>query len=85
MTLDVVEKAAAEDPADKQKANYIVHLQYCKAKYIRVDNTPENAEYLGYIDGRKLYPDFRWTGFEEFVKGLLAGKGRRPYPHVKVQ
>ncbi|KAI9172255.1 isoflavone reductase family protein [Paramyrothecium foliicola] len=58
--------------------------EYSVAKYIRKDNTPENAEYLGYISGRSLYPDFEFISFDQFVDDLMAGAIERPYPHLQL-
>ena len=58
-------------------------MQYHHSKYIRADNTIENAKYLGYLNARELYPDFKPISFEQFVKDLLAGTARKPYPHLK--
>lgn len=51
---------------------------------MRTDNTPENAEYLGYIDARKLLPDFKYKTFAEFLDDLMAGSVSRPYEGVVV-
>ncbi|UPK95957.1 hypothetical protein LCI18_006892 [Fusarium solani-melongenae] len=40
---------------------------------IRGDNTPEYSKYLGYLDGKELYPDFEYTKFEDYVKAALDG------------
>lgn len=48
-------------------------LQYTHSKHIRGDNTMENAKYLGYLDARELYPDFKPITFEECVKETIAG------------
>jgi hypothetical protein len=40
---------------------------------IRGDNTPEHAAYLGYLDAKALYPDFKATTIDEFVIGLVEG------------
>lgn len=40
---------------------------------IRGDNTPEYAGYLGYLDGKELYPDFEYVKFEDYVKAALNG------------
>lgn len=53
--------------------------EYKLSKYIRRDNTQENAIYLGYLDARDLYPDFRPITFEQCFKEILEGKGSRPY------
>jgi len=46
---------------------------------MRRDNTPENAKYLGYIDARELYPDFKPISFSNFVDELLAGNAKKLY------
>jgi hypothetical protein len=53
--------------------------QYAYSKYVRKDNTPEYAKYLGYLDARELYPDLTPKTFREFVVDLLNGKVVRPY------
>lgn len=55
--------------------------QYKYSKYIRGDNSPEMAKYLGYLDAGELYPDFKPIKFREYLKELLDGKARKPYPH----
>ncbi|KAI1502187.1 NAD(P)-binding protein [Biscogniauxia marginata] len=77
-------EAAAEAGSTDLGARYkLILSQYANVKYVRGDNTPENAEYLGYIDGNALYPDFKFTKFEDFVDELLAGKVTRPYADMK--
>jgi hypothetical protein len=34
---------------------------------------PEYAKYLGYLDAKELYPDFKSISFEEYVQELLSG------------
>lgn len=75
---------------EKAKAAYASHPnytnvramygpQYATSKYIRGDNTLENAQYLGYLDATTLYPDFRPITFAEVVAEVLAGTAKRPY------
>ncbi|KAJ7728015.1 hypothetical protein DFH07DRAFT_851450 [Mycena maculata] len=52
---------------------------YKYSKYVRGDNTPEHAQYLGYLDARELYPEFKPRSFTDFVGELLAGKVQKPY------
>lgn len=40
---------------------------------IRGDNQPSYAKYLGYLDAKELYPDFKPIAFDDYVKELLAG------------
>ncbi|GIK05307.1 hypothetical protein Aspvir_009413 [Aspergillus viridinutans] len=46
---------------------------------IRGDNTPEYAEYLGYLSGKDVYPDFKFTKLEEFIQEVLEGKAKGIY------
>ncbi|KAJ7501031.1 hypothetical protein B0H11DRAFT_1908344 [Mycena galericulata] len=52
---------------------------YDYSKYVRGDNTPAYATYLGYLDARELYPDFQPRRFREFIVELLDGKVEKPY------
>lgn len=53
--------------------------EYEFSKYVRVDNRAVYARYLGYLDARELYPDFKPRTFGEFVRDLMDGKVKRPY------
>jgi len=66
-------------PTDMMTQINLWVLEYQTSKYFRADNTRENALYLGYLDGKELYPDFKGTSFEAFFKETLEGHGRRPY------
>ncbi|KAF2793857.1 NAD(P)-binding protein [Melanomma pulvis-pyrius CBS 109.77] len=72
-------EAVEKDPTDYMKAAGKSQAEYIVSKYLRRDNTPEVARYLGYLDARELYPDFEPVRFEAFVGELLEGKGTRPY------
>ncbi|KAJ7110618.1 hypothetical protein C8R44DRAFT_569131, partial [Mycena epipterygia] len=52
---------------------------YNYSKYVRGDNTPAHAAYLGYLDARELYPAFQPRRFRDFVGELLDGRAERPY------
>lgn len=54
-------------------------VEYDFSKYVRQDNSPTYAEYLGYLSSRDLYPDFTPISFRDFSRELLAGKGRKVY------
>jgi hypothetical protein len=58
-----------------------VLADYDYSKYVRADNTPAYAKYLGYLDARELYPDFQPITFRDFVGELLGGKLEMPYYH----
>ena len=72
-----------KDPTDFPARIMAYMGQYNYSKSIRRDNTPDNAKYLGYLDARELYPDFKPISFRNFLDELLEGKARKPYPHVE--
>lgn len=57
-------------------------IDYNFSKYIRGDNTPKNAEYLGYLDAKALYPDLKLITFAEYIDELVSGKAKRPYSQL---
>ena len=56
-----------------------VLAQYALSVGIRAENTPEFAKYLGYLDGKELYPDITFTSFESYVQEVLSGEAKRVY------
>ncbi|KKA24426.1 phenylcoumaran benzylic ether reductase [Rasamsonia emersonii CBS 393.64] len=70
---------ATFDPNDTSLARKIplIGAQYNYSKFVRGDNQPERAAYLGYLDGRKLYPDFQPISFEAFLKEVVDGKAKK--------
>ncbi|KAL4908830.1 hypothetical protein BDW74DRAFT_187335 [Aspergillus multicolor] len=46
---------------------------------IRGDDTPENAEYLGYLNRKELYQDFKYINLEDYFRDVLAGKVKGVY------
>jgi hypothetical protein len=79
--VEEAKSALATDPKDPMKRRMAYTSQYDLSKYIRQDNTPEVAKYLGYLDARELYPDFKPISFAEYISELLDGKGEKPYPN----
>ncbi|KAF7342394.1 Glycoside hydrolase [Mycena venus] len=57
--------------------------EYEFSKYVRADNTPEYAKYLGYLDARDLYPKFKPKTFREFLGELFEGKVEKPYKRYR--
>lgn len=81
-TSEETTKKAIDDAlaSTSPHAHYAIAThQYSWSWGIRGDNTPEHAEYLGYLDARELYPDFQPRTYESFVKDLLDGKGSKVY------
>lgn len=73
-------QAGAQDFATLAKKN---QYQYFISWGVRGDNTPEMAEYLGYLDGKALYPDFTFITFEAYLKEVLEGKAKGIYEELK--
>ena len=67
------------NPSDFLSYAMLAVSQYAYSKYVRGDNTPEHAEYLGYLSTRDLYSDFNYVKFDEFLVYLKDGKMKRPY------
>ncbi|KAJ7661619.1 hypothetical protein DFH06DRAFT_1325898 [Mycena polygramma] len=70
------------DPNDRLARIWAVSEDYRYSKYVRGDNTPAYAAYLGYLNAKELYPDFEARGFDEFARELLDGKLERPYKNL---
>ncbi|KAK4540161.1 hypothetical protein LTR36_009747 [Oleoguttula mirabilis] len=82
--VDANTKLAAS-PDDVMLAMQKVSAQYYISWGVRGDNTPEYAAYLGYVTSKELYPDFDFTTFEDFIKEVLAGKGKAVYEQLRKQ
>ena len=57
----------------------VVGSEYCYSKFVRGDNSPKYAKYLGYLDASDLYPDSAPRSFEAFAKEVLDGKAAKIY------
>ncbi|KAH8652985.1 hypothetical protein BGZ61DRAFT_374385 [Ilyonectria robusta] len=53
--------------------------QYWNSMGIRGENTPEFAHFLGYLDGKNLYPDFEGISLETCCREILEGKAAGVY------
>ena len=82
--LQAVKGKHDADPTEGRNRFLLAAAQYTITKYVRADNTPENAEYLGYIDAKQLLPDFGCRTFAEFLNDLIAGGVSRPYEGVVI-
>ncbi|KAF8861317.1 isoflavone reductase family protein [Acephala macrosclerotiorum] len=60
--------------SDMKQTIRLISLEYEYSKFVRGDNSPEYAKYLGYLDARDLYPEFVLASFEEYVRELLEGR-----------
>ncbi|KAF9886755.1 hypothetical protein FE257_011132 [Aspergillus nanangensis] len=71
--------AVAENSTDPMNRIMLYMAQYDYSKYVRGDNQPAYAKFLGYLDARELYPDLKPISFRECFAEVLDGKGRLPY------
>lgn len=60
-------------PFDVTKFTPRFAAEYQLSWGIRGDNVPEYAKYLGYLDSKELYPDFKPISIEDYVQELLSG------------
>ena len=67
------------------QAMTVVGLEYAYSKFVRGDNCPKYAKYLGYLDARDLYPGFVPRSFEAFAKELVEGKAARIFEGMSVR
>jgi hypothetical protein len=61
----------------------IVGLEYAYSKFVRGDNSPQSAKYLGYLDASDLYPDFIPRSFEAFGEELLDGRATKIFEGIE--
>ncbi len=74
---DATKASFRYDLSDMKQAMTVISLEYSYSKFVRNDNSPEYAKYLGYLDASDLYPDFVPRSFEAFAKELLDGKAAK--------
>ncbi|KAF7354699.1 Glycoside hydrolase [Mycena sanguinolenta] len=67
------------DPTDSSARIDMSREDYHYSKYVRGDNTPAYATYLGYLNARELYPAFKPRTFGDFAQELLDGRLEKPY------
>ncbi|KAJ6473264.1 hypothetical protein C8R45DRAFT_835349 [Mycena sanguinolenta] len=67
------------DPTDFSARVGMSREDYHYSKYVRGDNTPASATYLGYLDARELYPAFKPKTFKDFAQELLDGQIEKSY------
>ncbi|KAG7416630.1 Bifunctional pinoresinol-lariciresinol reductase 1 [Fusarium oxysporum f. sp. raphani] len=71
--------AEATGLEDKGAQSALAAAQYTYSTCVRGDNTPEYARYLGYLDGKELYPDLDFIPFQKYVSELIDGTARSAY------
>lgn len=72
-----------DSPEDFVARAQKVLAQYALSWGIRGENTPVFAKYLGYLDGKQLYPDVKFTSFDSYVREVLSGRAQGVYDELK--
>lgn len=72
-------KILATNPTDMEAMTNVALSEYKRCIGICGDNTPEYAKYLGYLDGKELYPDVGVVGLKKFITDMLEGQVRTIY------
>lgn len=85
LSADDIETGLAqiEGSDDPTALNKLWILQYLRSCGIRGDNNPEYARYLGYVDAKDLYPDFKGNTLEKYFQEVLDGKAKSVYKNRK--
>jgi len=73
------QKVIETNPTDMDSLAAIVMTQYKYSMCIRGDNVVDHAKYLGYLDGKELYPDVEITGLKKLMSEMLAGEFKPLY------
>ncbi|KAK4496663.1 hypothetical protein PRZ48_012645 [Zasmidium cellare] len=81
--VDAVIAELETNPKDPVLRFKKVYNQYCLSVGIRAENTPEYAQYLGYLDGKSLYPDVNFTSYENYMKEVVDGKAVGIYDEMR--
>ncbi|RYC83351.1 hypothetical protein BFJ63_vAg13754 [Fusarium oxysporum f. sp. narcissi] len=76
--------AALRGPYDEGERSFskvvgLVVSQYPLSVWLRGDNLPDRAEYLGYLSTKDLYPDFVFTPFKEYIREVISGEAKAVY------
>ncbi|EJT69752.1 hypothetical protein GGTG_12635 [Gaeumannomyces tritici R3-111a-1] len=69
----------AQTPEDTGAFISLTMEEYSYSLKVRGDGTPEWADYLGYLDIFKLYPDLKKRTLRDFYQGVLDGTHKGPF------
>lgn len=72
-----------ENPQDFVARAEKLGAQYSLSWGIRGENTPEFARYLGYLDGKELYPSVEFTSYESYVQEVVRGEAQGVYDELR--
>jgi hypothetical protein len=68
-----------KNPEDPGALSSFIVSQLLRSRAIRGEITLKFAAYLGYLNGKDLYPDFEFTNSEDYVKKVLEGNAQGIY------
>lgn len=77
--IEEAHAALSRNPADMSAIFSLNEHQYFLSCGIRGDNSPNNAEYLGYLSVKDLYPEIDFIKFKDYITDALKGKAKRVY------
>ena len=90
--ISELQSSVAASPTNVGVILDLAMSQYRYSRCVRGDNTPKSADYLGYLDGKKLYPDLVCRSIREFVSEVIGGKrdhriyvGRDPVADARIR
>lgn len=79
-----IQEVIAGDLTDYTTKSGLYWMQYLYSFGIRGDNTPENANYLGYINAKDLYPELGMTSYVDFSKSYLMEMQKTYKPSLRL-
>ncbi|KAI0127073.1 isoflavone reductase [Xylariales sp. AK1849] len=75
-SVEAAKEILSKDPNNQQVTMDLFINEYLDSWGLRADNTPEAAEYLGYLDFKKLYPEVKGISMRELFESILDGSAR---------
>ncbi|KAL8383193.1 hypothetical protein RB595_006787 [Gaeumannomyces hyphopodioides] len=78
-SISAAKAKLTQNPEDMGVFIGLTMEEYLYSLMIRGDGTPELADYLGYLDIFKLYPDLKKRTLRDFYQGVLDGTHKGPF------
>ncbi|KAI5292821.1 hypothetical protein KEM55_001375 [Ascosphaera atra] len=72
-------EALKQEPDDRNNLQGKWMTDYAVSMFLRGDNQPGYAKYLGYLTSKELYPDMEFRSLESYIEEVLAGTARVVY------
>ncbi|GME48450.1 hypothetical protein VE00_04286 [Neofusicoccum parvum] len=77
--INEMKERMQNDKTDQLAVYKSYWYQYFYSCGVRGDNTPYVAEYLGYLNAKDLYPDFKGLSLGKYLTDVLDGKAKQMY------